>query len=287
MKLRDIYQKQKLAISFEVFPPKTDEGVNNLIIELKQLKQFNPAFISVTYGAGGSTQGRSLQVIERIIKDLQLPVMPHFTCVGSNKESILEFIKVLENLKVESILALRGDLPKDFSPALAQQQAFQYANELVAFLKQNSKMSIDVAGYPEKHQEADSLDADLAHLKLKVEAGGEAITTQLFFDNQKFFAYVEKVHALGISVPIIPGIMPLTNLDRIERIVQLSGASIPQELHQQQLKVKDSPEKVKELGINFAVNQIKELIAYGVPRVHLYTLNKSEDSVKILTALGH
>ncbi|MFH1429394.1 MAG: methylenetetrahydrofolate reductase [NAD(P)H] [Candidatus Margulisiibacteriota bacterium] len=285
MKLSDIYNQKKLILSFEVFPPKTKEGIDNLLSELHNLKRFNPAFISVTYGAGGTTQGRSLQVISRIALELNIPVMSHFTCIGSTEESILYFMKVIKDLKIENVLALRGDLPKGEHVIEPAHNTFQYANELVAFLKQHTNMDIGVAGYPEVHPEAINIEEDLKYLKKKVDSGASVIITQLFFDNHHFFNFVENARNTGINIPIVPGIMPLTNLDRIEKIVQLSGAKIPTELSDQLHANKDNPEEVKNIGINFAANQIKELIAYGVPGIHFYTMNKSEIAERVLSRI--
>ncbi|MFC1478445.1 methylenetetrahydrofolate reductase [NAD(P)H] [Candidatus Margulisiibacteriota bacterium] len=285
MRLSNIYNQDQLIYSFEVFPPKTKEGIDNLLSELQKLKKFDPAFISVTYGAGGSTQGRSLQVISRIALELNIPVMPHFTCIGSTEESILYFMKVIEELKIDNILALRGDPPDGKQFIETADNTFQYANELVAFLKKHTNMDIGVAGYPEIHPEALSLEKDLNNLKKKTDAGASVIITQLFFNNQHFFSFIEKAKEIGITIPIVPGIMPLTNLDRIDKIVQLSGAEIPQELRTQLEANKDNPENVKNIGISFAVNQIKELIEYGVPGIHFYTMNKSEIAERVLSQI--
>ncbi|MFA5927932.1 MAG: methylenetetrahydrofolate reductase [NAD(P)H] [Candidatus Margulisiibacteriota bacterium] len=283
MKLKDIYAQGKTVITFEVFPPKTDEGVANLMAEMARLKKFNPAFISVTYGAGGSNQGRSLQVTRELMEKLGLPVMPHFTCVGSSREYIQDFIQVLADLKIENILALRGDPPRDKTNFDPGKTVFKYANELVEFLKQNSSLDIGVAGYPEGHQEnKQDLDRDFANLQKKMNAGASLIVSQMFFDNEKFYAFAKKARANGMNQPIIPGILPITNLDSIEKMIELSGAEVPKKLLNDLQSAKDEPEKVKAIGIEHAVQQIKDLLAFGVPGIHFYTLNKSEVAEKVL-----
>jgi len=282
-RLSQIYNDNSIKISFEVFPPKTDQGIETLTDNLHQLKFFSPAFISVTYGAGGSTQGRSLKVLKNVSKQLELNVIPHFTCIGSSETSILQFLETIKDLNISNILALRGDPPKDGIDYKLKEQPFKYANELVTFIKKNSTLEISVAGYPESHPEASSLKEDLKYLKRKVDAGAEVIITQLFYDNSHFFRFVDQAKNMGIDKPIIPGILPLTNVTQIAKIATLSGAEIPKTLSSQIERYKDNPDDIKKLGCDFAEKQIQELISFGVQGIHFYTLNKSEIAREVLS----
>jgi len=262
MRLNEIYKNKKPVISFEIFPPKVKDAEGALFEELKILSQYRPAFISVTYGAGGSTREATFDLVLRIKNELNIQPMPHFTCVGSTRDDILQYIKNFENNGIESILALRGDPPKGQEKFVKPACGFGYANELVEFIKSHTDLSIGVAGYPECHQECSCLDADIDNLKRKVDSGAEAVITQLFYDNDCYFRFVEKVTAKGVNIPIIPGILPITSNSQIERIVSLSGCKLPVGFN-------------AEKGIEFAINQCNELISNGVPGIHFYTLNKS------------
>lgn len=262
MRLSEIYSNTKPVISFEIFPPKTENGETTLIEELTILKQYNPAFISVTYGAGGSTREKTFELVMRIKNELNIQPMPHFTCVGSTRDDILEYIKNFEGNGIESILALRGDPPKGEEKFTRPSCGFGYANELVEFIKANTDLSIGVAAYPECHQECCSLDVDIENLKRKVDAGAEAIITQLFYDNECFLSFREKITQKGIDLPIIPGILPITSNNQIEKIVAMSGCKLPDDF-------------TAEKGVEFAVKQCNELIKEGVKGIHFYTLNKS------------
>lgn len=280
--IKEIYSQGKLAVTYEVFPPKTEQDKLNLMEELKKLKKFSPQFISVTYGAGGSTQQRSTDLLNVIIESCEVSVVPHFTCIGSNKESILQFLQILKNLNIKNILALRGDPPQNnpaYNPAL---DSFKHANELVEFLRSNSDLNIAVAGYPDKHPEAKTLEEDIDNLKRKVDAGASAVITQLFYANDNFFKFTEKTKKAGINVPVIPGILPLTNYNQVERIISLCGAVISKEMKEQLELNKNDKETVRKIGIEHAVYQIKELIKFGIKGVHMYTLNKAEVSTKVL-----
>ncbi|MBU0581069.1 MAG: methylenetetrahydrofolate reductase [NAD(P)H] [Candidatus Margulisbacteria bacterium] len=287
MKLGSLYQKGKLIYSYEVFPPKTDEGVDKLINELKKLEKFKPSFISVTYGAGGSTQGRSIKLIKLIKDKIKSTPVPHFTCIGSDKESILSFTKVIEDLGLHNILALRGDIPKDTTNYHPKNNVFHYADELVAFIKEKTSLHIAVAGYPEKHPEANTLEEDLEHLKQKVDAGAEVVITQLFYENKRYFEFIEKAKKIGIKIPIIPGILPTTSKKQLDKILELCKGTVhvPKELQESFDKYKDQPEKAKNIGIDFAVKQVKELIKANVLGIHFYTLNQAEAVGKVIEAL--
>lgn len=282
MDLREIYLKKTDEIcglscppvSFEVFPPK-NEDITGLFEELRILKRYNPALVSLTYGASGTSSRFSPDILKSII-DLELNLMPHFTCVCSGRDEIEDYIRTIENLGMENILALRGDIPQGVNPCTLD---FEHANELVDFIHQKTTLSIGVAGYPECHIEAKSIQEDIENLKRKVEAGASAIFTQLFFDNDKFCKYVELVRGAGIEVPIVAGIMPVRSLTQIEKMVQMTHVSIPETLKN---RLEQNSIDAKKFGIEFAINQCQDLIDFGVDGIHFFTLNHSDQVSEIL-----
>lgn len=293
MKLSKIYANQKEneniffsrkmpVISFEVFPPKIGnikEKTDELFKEFNILKQFDPALISVTYGAGGTTAENSIEITKRVKTELELTPMPHLTCILKDENYIENYLSTIQKMGVENILALRGDLPKDMQDTGSR---FKYANELVEFIKSKTDLSIGVAGYPEKHCDAPSLEVDIENLKRKVDAGADAIYTQLFFDNTRFHSYVQLVRDSGIEIPIVAGILPITSYQQLERMTGLCNASIPKVLLEKIEKHKDSPDDVKEIGIDFATYQCLQLIDTEVKGLHFYCLNKSQPVATIL-----
>lgn len=282
MKLKEIYNSDKPVISFEIFPPKaksTDElnqKINDLFQELKVLSKFNPAFISVTYGAGGSTRETTLDIVKKINDNLNIQPMPHFTCVGSSRDNILEYLKKIEQAGIENILALRGDPPIGETCFVKPENGFGYANELVEFIKSNTNLGIAVAAYPECHQECCSLENDIENLKRKVDCGADVAITQVFYDNKCYFEFMEKARNKGIKIPIIPGILPITSYSQIERISTLSGCKLPDELSKKLLENKDNKEIIKQIGIEFAIKQVNELLKNDVHGIHFYPLNKAK-----------
>ncbi|MEI8377236.1 MAG: methylenetetrahydrofolate reductase [NAD(P)H] [bacterium] len=270
------YISQKPVISLEVFPPKNDFEANSqkLIAELAILKQFQPAFVSVTYGAGGSNQENSFELALKIKKELDIDVMPHFTCIGASKENVKKYLELIKANKINSILALRGDIPQN-CPDFEFNEDFRYANDLVEFIKSETNLSIGVAGYPECHRECCSLEEDIKNLKKKVDAGASAVITQVFFDNDYYFRFVEKAQLEGIDVPIIPGILPITNINQIERMTAMCGTNIPESLVNRMKENQNDPNAISELGIEFAIYQCQQLSDAKVPGIHFYTLNKA------------
>ena len=273
MKLREIYSTDKTVISFEVFPPKTEP--EKLLQETAILANHNPAFISLTYGAGGN-ENKSFNLLKNI-KDAGINVMPHFTCITSSKENIEKDIKKLSQLGVENILALRGDIPQDKS---LMKHDFHYANELVSFIKEKTNLSVGVAGYPEGHIESPDLKTDIDNLKRKVDAGADAIFTQLFFENGFFFDYVNRVRDAGITIPVIAGIMPVISKKQVNKMTSMANISIPKKLKEALEKYKDND--LLDFGIEFASEQCRGLIKENVKGLHFYTLNKSYSTDKIL-----
>lgn len=273
--------------SFEFFPPKSSEGDEKLWEVLTELKPLQPAFVSVTYGAGGSTRVKTIELVSRIKSELGIEAMAHLTCVGAKAGELEGILKSLHGQGIQNIMALRGDPPKGKSQFLAEQGGFSYASELVGLIRTTLGQNVCIGGacYPEGHVEAPSKDEDLHNLKRKVEAGVNFLVTQLFFDNRVYFDFVDRARAQGIDVPIVPGIMPITNYEQIRRFTKLCGATIPPPLLEELEKRKDDPERVQELGIIHATIQSLGLIQGGAPGIHFYTLNKSSATRAILSAI--
>lgn len=286
MKIRNRLNPSNPCFSFEFFPPKTDEGTANLLKTLEELAPLEPGFVSVTYGAGGSTRDRTIELVTRIKQSTGIEAMAHLTCVGHSQEELREILQKLKAAKVDNVLPLRGDPPqgqKEFVPA---PEGFRYASELVNFIREEDfNFCLGGACYPEGHPETASRDDDLRHLKAKVDAGLDFLITQLFFDNAFYFDFVERARRAGINVPIVPGIMPITNYEQVQRFTRMCGATVPMRLGLQLERVKDQPESLVQLGVAHATVQCMELLARGVPGIHFYTLNKSPATRMIVSAL--
>ncbi len=289
--LAQTYGPGRFGLSFELFPPKTEVGLKSLFRHTERLVEFEPSFITCTYGAGGATQDRTLEVISGVHKRYGLPVATHLTCVGSTVEQLRAYLQRAQALGVQNVVALRGDPPKgetEFKPTAG---GFAYANELVEFIhserfsEQGPDMGILVAGYPETHQEAASPEADLENLKRKVDAGADAILTQLYYNNADFFRFRDRCEAIGIQVPIVPGILPVTNGAQIQRIAALCGAQLPPQFVSDLQKYEDDPAGQFDVGVEFATRQTEELLAAGIPGIHFYVLNKSEATERVLGAV--
>lgn len=287
MSLADYYSADHLGLSFELFPPKTEVGEQALFRHVDRLVDFKPAYITCTYGAGGSTQNKTLDIVARVRETSGLPVATHLTCVNRTADQLAEYLTEARARGVDNVVALRGDPPKGEESFTAIDGGFHYANELVSFIRERfSDMGIAVAGYPEKHLEAPSLDIDLENLQRKVDAGADVVITQLFYDNADFFAFRDRCTALGINVPIIPGLLPVTNFAQIQRITSLCGAKLPQEFVDALQAAGDDEEAQFDAGVDFATRQMQDLIDAGVPGIHLYVLNKSEAASRVLENLG-
>ncbi len=290
-RIGELLDRGKPVFSFEFFPPKTDEGARTLMTTVADLEEaLDPDFVSVTYGAGGSTRDRTVEVVTSIQRELGLTTMAHLTCVGSGEGEIAEVVERLVENGIENILALRGDPPKEggsespdgFHPAPG---GFAHATELADFLE--SRWDVDIGGacYPEGHLESKSLEEDLKWTKVKVEKGAQFLITQLFFDNKHYFDLVARARKAGIAVPIVPGIMPITNVAQIERFTKMCGAKIPQELAERLHRVQEDPALVMATGIEHAIKQCRKLLEAGAPGLHFYTLNKSHATRSILAAV--
>ncbi len=288
MRIIDLLAQQSSCVSFEFFPPKTDAGAGQLFDVIRELEHLNPAFVSVTYGAGGSTRQKTLDLVARIRKETSIEPMAHLTCVGHSRDEIRQILDKLVDAGVENVLALRGDPPKGEKEFVPAKDGFAYADELTAFIKQQgAPLCIGGACYPEGHLECSDKDLDLANLKKKVDAGAEFLITQLFFDNHHYTRFVQRAQVQGISAPIIPGIMPITNYKQVHRMSAMCGAEIPSTLQEELDMVQDNAEAVAGLGISFAIDQCRELRSLGTPGLHLFTLNKSPATRAILARLRH
>ncbi|GJM59513.1 methylenetetrahydrofolate reductase [NAD(P)H] [Persicobacter diffluens] len=285
MKITEIFEKKSKTFSFEFFPPKSLKANIEFGINLGQLLKLSPDFVSVTYGAGGSHQNASFDLVDYIQNKHQLTTMAHYTCVGANEERIKADLDYLQGLGVENLMLLRGDPPKGQSTFEKQESGFNNASDLVAFAAKNGQSAIGVAGYPEKHPEADNMASDIDYLKYKMDQGADFVVTQMFFDNDFYFSFVEKCRQAGITARIIPGIMPITNYNQIKRFSEMVNANIPQRIVNALEPIKDSPEKMYTAGVYLALKQCMELLERGAPGLHFYTLNKSRATVEIFEAI--
>ncbi len=284
MGLGDFFSKQKPGLSFELYPPKTDEGVDLLLEAVGELIEFSPDFFTCTYGAGGSTRDRTLQILSEVKSRFDVPVASHLTCVGSTVEQLRGYLETAIAQGTEHIVALRGDPPKGQTEFQQTIGGLKYANELVSLIRSEfPQLGIAVAGYPEVHQEAPSAEVDLANLKRKVDAGADVIVTQLFYINDDFYRFRDCCQAAGIHIPIVPGILPVTNLSQIQRIASLCKAKLPQRFVDR-LSESSEPNWQFSAGVEFAQEQVAELLKNGVPGVHFYVLNKSQATAEVLKA---
>lgn len=284
MSLQSTFESKKLVVSCELFPPKTEKGEKSLYKHVEQLMNFRPDFVTCTYGAGGSTRDKTLGIINEVKNRFGVPVASHLTLVGSTVDDLRSYLDRAKDQGVDYIVALRGDPPQGEKTFAQTEGGLRYANELVELIhNEYSNFDVLVAGYPEKHQEAANLDIDLENLKRKVDAGADVVVTQLFYNNDDFFSFRDRCHAMGIDVPIIPGLLPVTSLAQIQRIASLCGASLPGEFTDR-LGEKDDPKWQFEVGVEQAIQQTQELVAAGVDGLHFYVLNKSDATSRILEA---
>jgi len=286
MTLANHFSGKRKGLSFELFPPKSDAGVATLLEAVRELMTFRPDFFTCTYGAGGSTRDRTLQVVQAVHREFNVPVASHLTCVGSTVEQLRDYLRAAKQAGVSYIVALRGDPPKGETEFRAVDGGLSYANELVELIRSDFKeLGIAVAGYPEVHQEAVDAATDLANLKRKVDAGADIVVTQLFYDNADFFRFEEDCRKMGIHVPIVPGILPVTNLAQIQRITSLCKATLPSRLVEKLSQNGDEHWQF-DVGVEFAQQQVRELLDRGVPGVHFYVLNKSQATKRVLEAVS-
>lgn len=286
MRISELLRTRTPIFSFEFFPPKTPQGELALFQTIEQLRSLEPGFVSVTYGAGGSTRQKTVELVSQIRNQVGIEAMAHLTCVANSRTEIRAILNRIQEEGIENVLALRGDPPRDQPHFKPPTNGFRYASELVRFIRtEGFRFCLGGACYPEGHIEAPDRETDLQHLREKVNAGLDFLITQLFFDNDFFFSFEQRARALGISVPIVPGIMPITNVAQIERFTQMCGATIPVALHRRLRQAKDHPDAVQQIGIDHALQQCRELLGHGVPGIHFYTLNQSPATRAIVERL--
>jgi len=285
MRIDEILAADGPVFSFEFYPPKTDAGERNLYAALGELRALEPAFVSVTYGAGGSTREKTIEIVKRIRERYGLEAMAHFTCVGATVPQLRTTLDEMNDAGIDNVLALRGDPPAGQESWIKTEGGLEYSRELVQLIAGDYPFAIGAACFPETHIHASSPEADLEHLVAKVGAGVDFLITQLFFENTFYFDFLERARAAGITVPIIPGIMPITQAGQVERMADMCGSAIPQELRSELHLREDHPEAVLDFGVAYATLQCAELLAAGAPGIHFYTLNRSPATRAILGAL--
>lgn len=286
MTLGDFYRVGRLGLSFELFPPKTAQGEQSLLAHAEILAGYRPDFMTCTYGAGGSTRDKTLQIVRQLKERLGVPVASHLTCVGATVDDLRGYLAEAQRQGVDYIVALRGDPPQGETTFRAVEGGLRYANELVGLIRREFPgFGIAVGGYPEKHQEAVSLEVDLANLKRKVDAGADIVITQLFYINDDYFRFVDRCDELGIRVPIVPGLLPVTNLAQIQRIASLCQAKLPAQFVER-LGERDDAQWQFQVGVEYATEQVRDLVDRGVPGLHFYVLNKSEATGQVLDHAG-
>ncbi|MDX8336133.1 methylenetetrahydrofolate reductase [NAD(P)H] [Candidatus Cetobacterium colombiensis] len=281
MKIKNLYKTKKPVISFEIFPPNDKYPIESIYETIDGLSKLNPDFISVTYGAGGTNQGRTLEIASKIKNTYKIESLAHLTCFGSTNEEIEIILNNLKKENIENILALRGDLPKTL---IKPNGDFKYASNLIKKIKKEDNFCIGAAFYPEGHLETNDL-LDLFYLKEKVKEGTDFLISQIFFDNDYFYTFKEKCDKLNITIPLIPGIIPVTNVKQIKKITELCGTTIPPKFQKILDLYKDNPEALKEAGIAYAVEQIIDLLSSGVSGIHIYTMNKVDIVKEIMNRI--
>ena len=283
MRIAEAYGPGKFGLSFELFPPKTEAGEAALWRNLDELMAFSPSFVTCTYGAGGTTRAKTLDIVAHVRLRYRCPVASHLTCVGSTVDELRAYLDEAHTRGIENIVALRGDPPKGESAFRPVEGGLRYANELVELIRdQFPGFGVAVAGYPETHQEAPNAEADLANLKRKVECGGDVVITQLFYDNADFLRFRDRCVRAGIRVPVVPGILPITNFAQVQRITSLCKARLPEELCAALQGCGEDEPSQFAIGVDYATEQVQSLIDAGVPGLHFYVLNKSPATVRVL-----
>ena len=287
MKLIDLLKQETLSLSFEVFPPKTDTAFESVKHATEEIAKLRPAFMSVTYGAGGGTSRYTLEIAQNIKKNYGVPTLAHLTCVSSTKETVRGKIAQMQEAGIENVMALRGDLTPELEKSDRTQWAYRHAVDLIRDIKESgADFCIGGACYPEIHPESTDQREDIRYLREKVDAGCDFLTTQMFFDNNLLYNFLYKIREAGITVPVIPGVMPITNANQVERAIKLSGSFIPQRFKSLVDKFGHSPDAMKQAGIAYATDQIIDLFANGITNVHVYSMNKPDVAEKILNNLS-
>ncbi len=286
MRISDKFKERKQGISLEFFPPKSAEGKDAFMKVVKDLSACDPLYVSMTYGAGGTTQDRTAKTLRWIRQETDLTVMSHLTCIGATRASMDALLKEYQAHGIDNILALRGDPPRnapDFDPA---QGEFKYARDLVEFIRKYDFFSIAVAVYPEGHGQSPSIEKDMEYTKQKIDAGADFGITQMFFDNRYYYEFMDRAAKLGITIPILPGIMPIVDCKKIVEFAGFCNTTVPKEILDRMEPVLDMPEEMRKLGVEFAVRQCEDLMKHGVDYFHFYTMNRSDSVSELLKALG-
>lgn len=284
MKIKDILKEDRVHISFEVFPPKTDAGFDNVLAATKEIAALRPSFMSVTYGAGGGTSRNTASIASHIKDDFGVNSIAHLTCASSTKEEVKTVVETLKERGIENILALRGDIPENTEFPL--QNHYQYASELIEDIHKMGDFCIGAACYPEGHVETEHKKDDIRNLKHKVDCGVDFLTTQMFFDNTILYSFLYRIREQGITVPVLPGIMPVTNGKQMKRICQMSGTRLPERFINILDRFGDKPEAMRQAGVAYATDQIIDLIANGIQNIHIYSMNKPEVAEAIMRNLS-
>ena len=283
MAFRSIFESATSpVVSFELFPPKTPAGLRTLYRHVERLMAFRPGFVTCTYGAGGSTQEKTLEIVSQVKQRWQVPVAAHLTCVGANRQALADFLADADAQRIDAIVALRGDPPQGSTTFETVPGGLSHANELVELIRADfPRFGVAVAGYPEKHVEAPSMEVDLEHLKRKVDAGADVVITQLFYENSDFLRFRDACRRIGIGVPIVPGLLPIASFSQIQRITSLCGAKLPQSLVERLQQAKTEADQAS-IGTEHAIAQVEGLLDADVPGIHFYVLNRSEAASQIL-----
>jgi methylenetetrahydrofolate reductase (NADPH) len=288
MKLTEILKQDSLSLSFEVFPPKTDMAFDSVKHATEEIAKLSPSFMSVTYGAGGGTSKYTLEIAKNIKEQYGVPTLAHLTCVSSTKATVAEKIEAMKIAGIENVMALRGDLTPELEKSDRSEWDYRHAIDLIRDIKSSgADFCIGGACYPEIHPESENQKEDIKYLKEKVDAGCDFLTTQMFFDNNLLYNFLYKIREAGITVPIIPGVMPITNANQVERAIKLSGSFMPQRFKSIVDKFGHSPEAMKQAGIAYATDQIIDLFANGITNVHVYSMNKPDVAAKIQNNLSY
>ena len=284
MKISELFKNKKTVVSFEVFPPNNIYSIEDVYTSIDELAKLHPDFMSVTYGAGGATRGRTVEIASKIKNDNKIEALAHLTCIGARRNEIDFILEELRKNNIENILALRGDKPKDFLSV--EDGDFKYAQDLVSYVKMKNEFSVGGAYYPEGHQETNDL-LDLFNLKTKVESGTDFLISQIFFDNESFYNFRDKLDKLQINVPLVAGIMPVTNAKQIRKITSMCGCNIPEKFQKIIDKYENNPQALREAGTAYATEQIIDLITSDIDGIHLYTMNKVDTAKKIMANIAH
>jgi methylenetetrahydrofolate reductase (NADPH) len=286
-KITEIFKEKNKTFSFEFFPPKTPVGLENLYNTVEELTKLVPDFISVTYGAGGSTRGATMEICASIQKRFDIPVMHHFTCVGHSQKELMNTLDLMKTNNIKNILALRGDPPAGIDKWEPSSDGFEYCYQLIDLIRGNHKefFSIGVAGFPEGHVNCPDKETDTEHLKIKIDNGGEFIVSQLFFNNSVYYEYLKRLKKHNINVRVLPGILPITNYEGLLKFCKTCGATVTKEVHDIFNPIKNDEEATRKAGVEFAVRQCRDLLDHGAPGLHFFTLNKAEPTKEIWSKL--